>query len=371
MKKIFFIILFVFLLSITVSAEDHDTVYKEQFDLSGADELDEALPEDVRDFFNDYGIDPSDSNWVTKITQKNVFKHIFGFYKNGAKIPFRSGASILSIILIIAAVTALGNMENTVLPTNYVAVIAVIAVAAVPLWESLSAATNTVKGCGTFMLSFIPVFASIVAVSGGTVTSVSMSTLLLGASQVVVSVASFAVLPLMGAYLGMSLCASVSPLQNINTFSECIKKGALWILSLVSTLFTGILGIQTAVNSAADSLTLRTARFIIGSSVPVAGSALSEAVSTVTASVSLLRSSVGIYGIFALITIVLPIVIEIVLWRTVCIICTTAADLLSVQKVSGILKAVDSVLSLLLGIILLVVAMFIISLTVVIGAVKS
>ncbi len=371
MKRIIVFILLLLAFSFTVSAQENNDIYKQQYELSGADELNEALPDDVRGFLDENDIDPSDSNWVSSITQKSVFEHIKDFFANGAKTPLKVGAALLGIILIISAITALSNNEDTDMPVMYVGVLSVIGVICMPLWETVSAATDAVKGCGTFMLSFVPIFASVVALSGGSVTSVSMSALLLGAAETVVSVASFAVLPMMGGYLGMSLCASVSPLQNTNAFSDGVKKISLWVLSLASTLFTGILGIQTAVNAASDSLTLKTARFIIGSSVPVAGSALSDAVSTVTASVSLLRSSVGIYGVFALAAIILPVAFELILWRMVCAVCSVVADMLSVQKVSGLLRIVDSMLSVLLGVTLFVAAMFIISLTVVIGAVKS
>ena len=69
------------------------------------------------------------------------------------------------------------------------------------------------------------------------------------------------------------------------------------------------------VNSAADNLSMRTAKFIIGSAVPVAGGVLSEALGTLTASVSLLKSSVGIYGVVACVVIFLPLLTELFLWR--------------------------------------------------------
>lgn len=371
MKKIISVLILIFAFSFTVSAENNSDVYEEQYRLSGAEDIEGALPEETREFMRESGIDPKDSNWVSTLTEKSVFEHIKNFVLGGIKTPFKAGAAILGVVLVTAAVTAIGNIEENVIPSNYVAALAVIAVAANPLWESVSAAVNAVKGCGTFMLSFVPIFTSVVALSGGGATSVSMSALLLGAAETVVSVASFAVLPLMGGYLGMSLCASVSPLQNAELLPETIKKISLWIISLVSVLFTGILGIQTAVNSAADSVALKTARFIVGSSVPVAGSALSEAVSAVTSSIGLLRSSVGIYGVFALAVIILPVVAELVLWRIVFAVCATVSEMLSVQKISGILRSVDSMLSVLLGVSLFVAAMFIISLTVVIGAVKT
>ena len=128
------------------------------------------------------------------------------------------------------------------------------------------------------------------------------------------------------------------------------------------------MSIQTAINSSADTLTAKTARFIIGSSVPVAGGVLSEALGTVLSSVTLLKSSIGIYGAVACAAILLPLITELLIWRAVLIITAGAAGLFSLPQISGLLKAVDSMMSVLLGIILTVGAVFIISLAVVVSA---
>ena len=150
-----------------------------------------------------------------------------------------------------------------------------------------------------------------------------------------------------------------------------IKKIVFWIMALVSTVFIGILGIQTAVNASADTLVSKTAKFIIGSSVPVAGGVLSEALGTVTASMGLLKSSVGIYGALACGVTLLPLVIELLIWRVTLLIACAVSELFALPEISGLLKAADAMMSVLIGILLLVGALFIISLAVVVTGVKT
>jgi stage III sporulation protein AE len=137
-------------------------------------------------------------------------------------------------------------------------------------------------------------------------------------------------------------------------------------MGFISTLFIGILSIQTAVNSSADTLSVKTAKFIVGSTVPVAGGVLAEALTTVTASLNLLKSSVGIWGVLICALTFLPLVIELLLWRVCLWGLAFFGDTFSLSKISNLLKSVDSVLSVLVGIVLLSFAMFTISLTVVI-----
>lgn len=367
MKRLLAFIIIAFLFALPVCAEED--YYSTQYENVGADGLQDYLDENVKSFFEDNGIDPSNHDWVNNLSAKNVFSHILGLITGDMKNIFTCAAAIIGIILVTASLSAFG-MSERLETAVYVAMLAVCAIIAGDIWRSVSASVGAVKGCSTFMLGFIPVFAAVVALSGGTVTAASMSGLLLSAAELVSAAASFVVLPLMGGYLSLSISSGVSPLLEQSGIVESVKKISMWILSLATTLFVGILSIQTAVNAAADGVTMRTARFILGTSVPVAGGALSEAVSTISASVGLLRSSIGIYGVVALAVFLLPFIAELSLWRVVLLACSSVSELFSLPKISGVLKAVDAMLSVLLGILLLVAGMFIISLTVVVTAVK-
>lgn len=366
MKKIIVFVILVCIFSLPVYATDN---YATHIENVGADTLEDILDNNTRSFFEENGIDITNSTWVGRLTEGDVLQHLWQFVTDGAKTPIMTGTIIAGIIFVTAAITSFG--ANSRFDTAvYAAVLSICAVTATSVWQSMSAAVNAVKGCSTFMLGFVPIFSTTVALSGKTVTASSMSALLLIATETVSFVSSFAVLPLMGGYLALSISSGVSPLLNGSGIVESVKKISVWILSLLGTLFIGILGIQTAVNSAADSVSLRAAKFIIGTSVPVAGGVLSEAISTISTSMGLLKSSVGIYGVVALVVMLLPIVIELILWRCVLFVNISFGELFSLSKTAGVLRAIDSMLSILLGIILMVGGMFIIALSVVVMSTK-
>ena len=367
MKKIVVFILLLLVFSLPVRA---DEIYDTQYDNVGADRLENSLDDETKEFFDDNNIDAKDPNWVNKITNSNVLSHIWGIITGGLKLPLKSGTLIASVIFLTASITAF-SISSRYEMAIYAAVLVVCAFIATDIWQSTQAAVTAVKGCSSFMLSFVPIFASVLALSGHTVTAPAMGALLLGASEVVSFIASFFVLPLMGGYLALSIASGVSPLLNNAGIVESIKKISMWVMSLLGTIFVGILSIQTVVNSAADSVTIRTTKFILGTSVPVVGSVLGESISTISASMGLLRSSIGIYGVVALGFMLLPIIVELLLWRFVLMLNISLSEMFTLPKIAGILRAVDSMLSVLLGVILIVGGMFIISLTVVITAGKA
>ncbi len=365
-KKIVCVIFILVLFNINASAEETD-IYKEQLEKSGALELTETVPNEVREYLDRNGIDISEYNWVNKLKTENVFSHILSFIKGGFKKPLIALGSILAVILINAVLFS--SQENSV--TQVVAYAASLSVAGIiitPIFSAITSAVNAMKGTATFMTAFIPVFSAITAATGKTATSISMSTLLLGAANGVSLLSNYAVVPLISGHLCLSLSSSVSPFINNNGISQSVKKLSLWVMSFISAVFLGILSIQTVVNAHADNLAMRTAKFIIGSSVPVAGGVLSEALGTLTASMSLLKSSVGIYGVVICCIIFLPVLIELILWRFTLWVADFVALSFGLPKISGLLQAIDTVLSVLIGVILLTGAMFIISLSVVIGS---
>lgn len=365
-------VIFIILFCLPVSAEGTATedFIKEQAELSGADSLDDALPDETRRIFEEEGINATENEWISSLDIGEIFKMLWEMVKENMKAPFTCGALILAVILISGALNSAENgISNTT--AGFAVTAATAAVITAPLLSVINSAVEVMQGVATFMTAFVPVFAVVVAASGKAATSVSMSALLLGASQGVELIANHFVIPLMCGYLSVSVASGVSPLLSRSSLPEAIKKTSFWVMSLVTTVFIGVLSIQTAVNASADSLGTRTAKFIIGSSVPVAGTVLSEALTTVTASLGMLKTTVAIYGVVACCVIFLPVLINLSLWRLTLNIMAFAADVLSATKTSQLLRSADTAISVLCGIILLTCAMFIISLTVVVSAGKT
>ncbi len=372
MKKILIMLAaFMMLLSLNVKGEAISTeeFIKNQGEIAGVDKLEEALPEDSKEYFENNEITPLENEWVNKIGVVEIFKTLWDMGKEKITAPLTSGALILAVILISGTITAHQSSISAV-TANYAVTAVSAAIITAPLISVINSAVGIMQAVADFMTVFVPVFAIIIAANGQTATSVSMSGLLLGASQVVELIANHFVIPLMCGYLSISVASGVSPMLSKTAFSETIKKISFWIMSLITTVFLGVLSIQTTINASADTLTMRTARFVIGSSVPVAGTVLSEALTTVTASLGILKTSVAIYGVVACCVIFLPLLIELVLWRLSLNITALVSDVLSCENIGRLLRSIDIAVSVLCGIILLSMALFVISLSVVVSVGK-
>lgn len=368
MKKTLIILVFFtlfFHFSFPVYGENE---YKDIYEYSGIDDVQDELDENTRSFFDDQNIDITNYSWVDNLKTEGIISHIWAFAKSGAKTPIKSGFAVLSIILIAAAFKFYRSDRSLDAVIKFALSLSVMACLFSGVFSSIKAAVNVTKGSASFMMSFVPVYMGVLSASGAPTTAASGGGMLLLSAEFVAAAAAFGQSAIIGAYLALSISSSVSPIMNKSGFADTFKRTGLWIMSLLSTVFLGVLGAKNAINSAADSVTVRTAKYILGTCVPVAGTALSGAVNTVSASMSVLKSSVGIYGVVALAVMFLPIILELLIWRLVLSATSGICSVFDIDQTGKLLKAIDGIFSILVGTLLMVGATFIISLASVVSA---
>ena len=364
MKKLIVFLIFALIFTVNVRAEES---YKEQYNISGAEEIYGLFPPSSEEFINSLDIDMENANWVEKLSAQSVFSQIMEFLKTGLKTPLMCGGGMLAVMLIIAAANTFEGFKPFRDVASYVFTLCGVSGVLLPMFSLINSCASAVKGISVLMDGFVPLYAGILTVSGKGSTATGMSFLLLAAAGLVGSLSSFVIVPLMSCYLGVGVVGSVMPLGTTSRIGDGIKKAALWLLSLILTVFLGILSVQTCVNKAADNLGLKTVRFMIGSFIPVAGDALSESLGTLLGSMGLLKSSVGMFAVVAIAAAVLPLVIEMLIWRLILFLLDIISGALGLDMKKDVLYAADSVIAVLIGVLLFVAALFIISLGIIAG----
>ena len=84
-------------------------------------------------------------------------------------------------------------------------------------------------------------------------------------------------LPLCCIFIALGLISALAPDLQAGALIRSVKSLALWILSFCLTVFLALLTIKTSVSGAADGVTLKTAKFLLSSAVPVVGGAVGDA----------------------------------------------------------------------------------------------
>ena len=188
---------------------------------------------------------------------------------------------------------------------------------------------------------------------------------LLGACQAVGQVASALLIPLMSVYLALCAAGSFSPGLNITAVAGAIKSAVSWTLGCLLTAFVTLLSLQTMIAHGADGVSVKAAKFLIGSVVPVVGSVLGDAYVAAQGCLRLVRTTVGVYGIIISLFTFLPVLFQVALWYFVVRVAAVAGETAGVSQVALILRSCANVLGVLIAILFSFALLIIVSTAVV------
>lgn len=343
----FFLAVFAF----PVQSESEDTI----------DRIYSALPEDAQEIFDREGFSSNSGQWAQALDTAGFFSLVLSFFKEGASAPLSALSKTLSVMLLAALMSSYSSDGKTGEVVESVCCVSACLILALPIYEIIAAAKELLSSASIFMSASVPVFAAVKAASGKALSVTGGSAVLLVACQALSYLCAYLFVPFMNSYLALGICSSFGGKNAASGIMNSIKKISMWVLSVCVTVFLFILGAKGIAGKSADTLAMKTAKFVLGSTVPVVGAALSESASSVAASLSAMSGTVGIYIILGIFVIMLPLLCSLVCWRLALILLKYLSVLFSVPAVMSLAEALESVVALLLGFCLLALALLIIS----------
>ena len=241
-----------------------------------------------------------------------------------------------------------------------VCVMAAVTVIVPPLLDIYAEVLRIVQLCGSFISVFVPVM-TVVSIGCGRFGSAGVyHIMILGASEVIVRLSENWLIPVLTVMAALSVTGSVFPGTSMNSLVSFIKKGLTWAISITMTLFTGFVTLKCTITGKADGAATKTAKMLVSSFVPIVGGAVSDAYSTVKGSFEVIGGTVGAAGIIAMSLIILPIVLELLIYRIVMWAGTAAADIFTAEAVSRLLKSIDSGLAIAQSVLVCYMVMFVV-----------
>ena len=105
----------------------------------------------------------------------------------------------------------------------------------------------------------------------------------------------------------------------------------------------------------------------MGRSLPVVGGTVSETYSALVSSLTLIKNTVGIFGIITVTVTVLPTLIDLLMWILALEISISVSESFGTSKAMGMLNVLKDTLVLLVATIVIVATIFIVSVGVVIA----
>lgn len=277
-----------------------------------------------------------------------------GLAEKAVKMADISGKGVLTLLGTVIVMTVLsaalkaaggGIIKESADVYSSVCAVTAAAVISPAMFTTFSRTMETLRQSGGFIAAFIPVFSGITAVSGGIAQAGIYDAAVLAASELILQLSGGLLMPMLSASAVLSITGSVFRTVDLACIVQLIKRIVNWFISVSMLLFTGFVTMKCSLAGKADGAASKTVRYMISGFVPLVGGAVNDAYATVRSSFDVIRGTIGTAGCLAVILIMLPPVLQIMVFRLVMWTGAAAAELLGEEIVAKLLRSVDGVFS--------------------------
>ena len=328
------------------------------------DEVTPRLDSDAEEFINQHEITIDNADSMIKLSPLDLLSYAYDSFKSNLTLPLKTFTALLAVIFLSSLIEGLGDSSpNKHLSKTYgiIGVLVSVSVITKPVSEVIGSASSTITQGGTFMLTYIPVFAGLSASTGNISSAMAYNMIVALAAQSAVQLTSGILVPALSVCMAIGIVGAVNPDFNLTGLTGSIKKATSFLLGFIMTIFIGLLSLQSILGTSVDSLGLKAAKFIASNFVPVIGGAVADAYGTVRSSLGLLKSSVGFFGILAIFFMVLPSIMLVISMRLVFSASEIIAELFGVSRLKILFKNTADILGLMFSLLICFSIMFILS----------
>jgi stage III sporulation protein AE len=160
---------------------------------------------------------------------------------------------------------------------------------------------DTIRDMVDIMQAILPILLSLL-VSMGNVTSAALFHPI--SFLIVNSLSTFIINILFPLIFLATILDIVNNLSNnfkVTGMAGLFKKGVASILGLITTIFLGTIVAQGTIATVSDGVTIRTAKYLTGSFIPVVGGFLSSTLDMVIGGSLLIKNALGVFSVFIII----------------------------------------------------------------------
>lgn len=336
------------------------------------EELFDALSPETEKLMEQFGITSDVAENFSEISPKKALNAVFSLFRDGIKAPLKSAVSCISLLFAVTLISSFLEKSGTFfLMTKSISLMCMVFSILHTSADIFTECCSSLLVTKDFMLVLIPVFAGIVTLGGNPSLAISFNTVAFSFAEAVALLFENTVPVLLSVLICVFSAAVINPLLKFDGIGKTISKAVTLFMAFFAGIFVAVLSIRGVISGAADSVTIRGVRFLIGNTVPVVGSAIGEALNSIVAGLGLIKNTVGMIGIAAVAIINLPCIINVLIWKGVLYCIAVCADIFENSEVKSFSDNMSSILSVIIGAVLFTCFVFIISIAILITVSRS
>ncbi len=281
---------------------------------------------------------------------------------------------ILIKIIILAIICAiLKNLQNSFLSESvgelafFVCYIVIVSVLMVSFSTAMSMCVSIIDNMVSFMHSIIPLLISLLISTGNLSSAGVFQPILIMLVEIGATVIKNFFIPLIFFITVLNIVNNISDKVQLTKLSGFIKQICTWGIGLMLTVFIAVVSIQGTMGAVVDGVTSKTAKFALGTFIPVVGKYLADAADTVVGCTLVIKNASGLIAMIGIIVICLAPLLKILALVILYKLASAVVEPISDKKITNCLSDMANSLVFLLGITAAVSVMFLIAITVVIS----
>ena len=337
------------------------SIYAEEDKLpEGYDEIENAIPDDLKDILPDEIFDNDIDSIISGISQITSFEYILNSIFNIIGLNFNSIKSSLATISMLLVICALIKMLKKSIANEEISKVLDIITCSIMVisimkitQEPLNQCVQVLENIQIFVNTASPLICSMYAMGGNVKSALVNNYGILVFLSVFENICIVGIKTMIGICCSLTVASSFLSDDNLRSLSTGIKKSFTFIVGFAMLVFTTVISTQNVLSSKADTLSSKTAKMLVSQIIPLVGSTVGESLRTAGASIEYLRSNVGVLLIFILILMIAPTLITLFLHRLVFILTNSMAGLLSCEKEGKILDEISSIFGYALAILII------------------
>ncbi len=355
------VILLMFCFAVTACAESRD-FFQEQMDTTGANDLFDNLTDEQKETLEELGITRLTPEEFLSVSPRKVFDLFYQILMNEYKSPLSYTVTVSVMIVAVSVVTQFMSHSDKI--SRMISVFSLICISLcmiVPLGECLSRVVSAIRLSADFMLMLIPVLATVLTVCGNPATALTYNSLCFYAAQIVVAFSADFIRPLIQTTLSLSMMGGLTDSVNFEKIILFVKRFTMFLMSFTSMVFITMLSIKGMLSASADTVAVRGIRFMVGNLIPVVGGAVSDAYTSISGTLMLVKNTVAVFGIVVVAILNVPVMLECICWVISFSCISTVSEMFSQNKTASFIRAVSSCVVMMNAMLLFVVIVFILS----------
>lgn len=364
----FIILILVFCMLFTTKIHASDVIIEETANMLKLSDMIDSLNEykENSEIGKELKLDDIAQNLITgkNTDYSKIVQKVLDIFASNVISVLKNGIAILVVIVLIGIFSSLeldksSTVSKITFLISYIIIVTILANMYVGVIESYR---ETISILTAVMQTVTPFVMIVMVFSGGIVSSNLIQPMILFIASLVGFLINYIVIPFVTIAIVIKIVSSFSDKVRLNRLGDLFSKSGLWITSVVFTLFLSVISVKGSITTSVDSTVIKTTQTAVSNFIPVVGKFVSDSLESIMGATEVIGKTAGVIGIIVMCVVTItPIIQMLVIFLAHKVLAALAETLTDNKNTIGIIDSFAETYKVLLGVLIGVLALFVMS----------